>query len=212
MDFSPWVPHPSPSTAPPVPLQPSRHTWDEEYTLVLATVCHKLFSYSWLFLQVPGLPLPVSPGLPCVPQPALRTLRHLSEAKCKRAREATIASYHKSKRVWENRSNVKRLTCEPGFPLVPIIWTLHLYSTSVWLPSILPLRWESSKTSCVAHLALSVPIPSSGVWDHLVEIWGLSQVRLQFPKSPKVGKSLTKINKNRRNFWTDNAILMPFEI
>ena len=84
--------------------------------------------------------------------------------------------------------------------------------TSVWLPSILPLRWISSKTSCVPHLALSVPFLSSDVWDQLVEIWALSKVRLKFPKLPKVEKSLTKINKNHHNFWNNNVILMAFEI
>ena len=84
--------------------------------------------------------------------------------------------------------------------------------TSVWLPSILPLRWESPKTSCGPHLALSVPIPSSGVWDQLEEIWALSEVRLRFPKLPKVEKSLTKITKSHHNFWTNKAILMAFEV
>ena len=35
---------------------------------------------------------------------------------------------------------------------------------------------------------------------------------LRFLKSPKGEKSLTKINKNCRNFWTNNSILMPFVI
>ena len=70
-------------------------------------------------------------------------------------------------------------------------------SSSVRLPwnICLPLRWESSKTSCVQHLQLSVPIPSSGVRVHLVEIWGLSEVKLRFRKLPTVEKSLTKNNK-----------------
>ena len=37
-------------------------------------------------------------------------------------------------------------------------------------------------TSCVQHLQHRVPIPSSCVWGHLLEILGLSEVRFQFPK------------------------------
>ena len=59
---------------------------------------------------------------------------------------------------------------------------LEYSCTCIWLPSILPLRWEPSRTSCVGHLGHSVPIPSSGVWGGLVKVWGLSQVRLQFPQ------------------------------
>ena len=97
------------------------------------------------------------------------------------------------------------------------MWCVFCYSnkthiTSVWLPSILPLNWESSKTSCVQHLQLSVPIPLSGFWDHLVKIWGLSEVWLRFLKSLKVEKSLTKIIKNCHNFWANNPILMPYGI
>ena len=58
-------------------------------------------------------------------------------------------------------------------------WIEHRL-THVWLPSIVPLRWEPSKTSCVWHLWRSVPAFLSGVWGHLVEIWELSEVRLQF--------------------------------
>ena len=41
--------------------------------------------------------------------------------------------------------------------------------THVWLPSILQLKWEPSKTFCVWHLWHSVPIPFSGVWGRLVK-------------------------------------------
>ena len=105
------------------------------------------------------------------------------------------------------------MCCVAMFSFLCSVGSLAMSSdTSVWLPSILPLRWESSNTSCVQHLQLSVSIPSSGVWDHLVEIWGRSEVRLRFLKSPKVEKSLIKINKVCRNFWTDNAILISVEI
>ena len=105
------------------------------------------------------------------------------------------------------------MCCVAMFSFLCSVGSLAMCSdTSVWLPSILPLRWESSNTSCEKHLQLSVSIPSSGVWDYLVEIWGRFEVRLRFLKSPKVEKSLTKINKNRHNFLTNNVILMPLEI
>ena len=54
--------------------------------------------------------------------------------------------------------------------------------THVWLLSIMPMKWKSSKYFCMGHLGHRAPIPLSGVRGHLVEIWGLSAVWLQFPQ------------------------------
>ena len=51
--------------------------------------------------------------------------------------------------------------------------------TCLWLPSIFPLKWQPSKTSCVWHLWYIVHIPLSGVLGRPVEILGLqSQVMI----------------------------------
>ena len=86
------------------------------------------------------------------------------------------------------------------------------YVTSVWLPSLLPLNWASSKTFFVQHLQLCVPIPLSGVREHLVEIWGLSEVRFRFWSRRRWRNPYPKSTKKCRNFWTNNQILISFEI
>ena len=65
------------------------------------------------------------------------------------------------------------------------------FHTHVWLPSILPLRWEPSKTSCVWHLWPSVSIPLCGVWDRLRTPW--SPVAIS--EVPKCGVFLTQIQQ-----------------
>ena len=74
-----------------------------------------------------------------------------------------------------NQPGLARAVLQTPFVIIKVS------DTRVWLNSILPLRWEPSKTSCVGHLGHNVPIPLSGVWDRLVEFLGLSAVRLQFP-------------------------------
>ena len=94
------------------------------------------------------------------------------------------------------------------------VWLFNHMSIDirVWLPSILPMKWKPSKTSCGGHLGHSVHIPSSSGWSRLVEIWGLSAVMLRFPQCQSAENSLHQFSKNRHNFWTNIAIVMPFEI
>ena len=58
-------------------------------------------------------------------------------------------------------------------------------------------------TSCVQHLQHRVPIPSSGVWGHLLEIWGLSEVRLQFPKCHEILPICSWVPGTRNCVWKD---------
>ena len=60
---------------------------------------------------------------------------------------------------------------------------LHIPHHTCLAPFYLSPEIKPSKTSCVPHLPHSGPIPLSGVSGRLVRIWGLSQVRLRFPKS-----------------------------
>ena len=73
-------------------------------------------------------------------------------------------------------------------------FNMRLSDTRVWLPFILPLRrdfWDRQYkgpsrffcTSCVTHLAHSVPIPLSGVSGSLVEIWKNFEVRFRLTLS-----------------------------
>ena len=86
------------------------------------------------------------------------------------------------------------------------------YVTSVWLPSLLPLNWESSKTFFVQHLQLCVPIPLSGVWEHLVEIWGFLKSGSDSEVTQGGEILIQNQQKKCRNFWTNDQILISFEI
>ena len=82
----------------------------------------------------------------------------------------------------------------------------YLHVTHAWLPSILPMKWDDPKTSCVAHLAHSVWClrPSGRNLGTLCSQVMISAV-------PKCGVIHTPIQQKRRNFWTNNVV-MPFEI
>ena len=72
---------------------------------------------------------------------------------------------------------------------------MKIYGIHVWIPSILPMKLKISTTSCVGHLGHSVPIPLSGVWGLLVEIWGLSSVRFWFLQCRSAEEFLNQFRK-----------------
>ena len=74
--------------------------------------------------------------------------------------------------------------CEGSIKLIFYVGKLFQYEKAHMAPFYLAPEIKTIKNFLFAILATchSVSIPLSGLWGPLVKIWGLSQVRLQFPK------------------------------